>query len=267
MAVDDNSPNNGMPSDAALQEMLDDLLNAGDGGAENNAPASDAAAAPEGEEPGDHSKVELDIDDAPFLEEEEPKESQKQEAAAPALRETAADESEEEPGGLKGFLLRLRKDKKRLAMVSGAALFILLAPLAFLVLTGKKLEPAPEPPVQAQTPQPEPPKETLPQENRFIYQSAGFLVPVHGSEGELRFMRLRYTIVSESFNIFSELQHKSIAIRDAVYHYLSKKPLPYLSGEEQVKLLRSDLINVINQQLGADKITELNFEEYLITGG
>lgn len=281
MLDDDNSTNNsgnapeGPPSGRDLEALLDGLLaaetpdNGPDPGPEEAPPAaSDRGGFASGfgaDDPGEHPKVELDIDDAPFLEDEEPEPPAPREARPPALSEEAEDAAAK-AGGPQGFLQRLLKDKKRLALVAGAGLFILLAPLAFLLVSGKKTSPPPKAPEQAETPAPPSQPPTLP-ENRFVFAGGAFLVPLRGSEGELRFLHLRYTLVTESLQLFTELQQKSIPVRDAVYHYLSHKPLTLLVGEEQARLLRSDLINVINQQLSADKITELNFEEYLITGG
>ena len=275
-------------SDKALAEMLDGLLgteedsvpSAKPGLADTNddeeedrisrvlTPRQEAA-----EDAADSLKVELDIEDAPFLEEEEPEDAPQPEKSNPALQKNKAAQGEAEKKGLRGVLRKLLGNKKRLGLVAGAAIFLLLAPIGFLLLTNNRTALPPPEPAQSSAPPAAPekapeasPPPPLP-DRRYVFESAPYLVPLRGSEGEPRFLHLRYTVETENPSVFSELQARSIPIRDAVYHYLSKKPPTLLSNEEQVKLLRSDLINVINQLLGTDKITELNFQEYLITGG
>ena len=274
-------------SDKALAEMLDSLLDADEdsfppdkpGLADTNDEEEDRISRVLTPRPGasedaaDSRKVELDLEDAPFLEEEEPEDAPQPKKSSPALQANEAAQDETEKKGLRGFLQKLLGNKKRLGLVAGAAIFVLLAPVGFLLLSSDRADiPPPEPahssaspatPQAAPEPSPPPP---VP-DRRYVFESAPYLVPLRGSEGEPRFLHLRYTVETKNPNVFSELQMHGIPIRDAVYHYLSKKPPTLLSNEEQVKLLRSDLINIINQLLGTDKITELNFEDYLITGG
>mgnify|MGYP003623298850 CR=1 FL=1 len=170
------------PSNIELEEMLDGLLNAANdeenaGGmtfAERSAAGmgtngeSQKQEAAEDDEP-DQPKVELDLDDAPFLEEEEIIKPPIQEAhTRAALAANEENDQDEDPGGLRGFLLRLRKNKKRLAMASALAIFILAAPLVFLLLSGDKEAALPEQPNQAQAPQPPPTTPPAVLDNRFV---------------------------------------------------------------------------------------------------
>ena len=270
-------------SDKALAEMLDSLLDADEDGFAPDKPGlvdtddeedriSLVLTPRQGasEDAADSRKVELDIEGAPFLEEEEPEDAPQPKTSSPALQENEATRDEAEKEGRRGFLQKLFGNKKRLGLVAGAVVFVLLAPIGYLLISSDRSDPPPPEPVQNSVPPeaaPEPsPPPPLP-DRHYVFESAPYLVPLRGSEGEPRFLRLRYTVETESPNVFSELQTRGIPIRDAIYHYLSKRPPTLLSNEEQVNLLRSDLISIINQLIGTGKITELNFQEYLITGG
>lgn len=265
----------GPPSDERLERMLDSLLgpdmpDAPDVDPAHSSPFADPLP-PDGNGQPDQRKVELDIDDAPFLREKEERELSLPRMAEPALPEAATQEKEgedEEGRGLPGFLRRLSGHSKRLALAGGAVCLILLAPLVFLLVRGGEPAGQPAEAVQAQKAEPSLPAAPTPplQSARYVVQGSPYLVPLRGSEGEIRFLRLSYTLATGNTRLFAELRQKNIPIRDAVYQYLSKKHLPVSGGEEQMKLLRSDLIHVINQQISADKLDELNFEEYLVTG-
>jgi flagellar FliL protein len=88
-----------------------------------------------------------------------------------------------------------------------------------------------------------------------------------GSEGELRFLRASFAIPTENPMLFVELGTKDIAVRDAIYYYLRNKPLTFLADKDSREMLKNDLLSVINEHISSEKVTELFFEEYLITGG
>ena len=271
----DDAPSSGNSRPAgsgdAFDDILDDLVkNSGTAAAEKKSGSGPDTDNAQAESPKENeralTKVELDIDDAPFLEDEEEKEPDPGPGPAAEslpLAETAPEP--EEPTGFKKILSSLARDKKRLGAAVAVILVLLLSPLAYVFFSGQ--EKPPEPPVAAQPALPErqlppPPKPA----QRYVFEGAPYLVEHRGSEGELRFLKVRFTIATNSEPLFRELQHNNIILRDAVYHYLSNKPLSFLSDKQQIDVLRTDLISVINDHVTADKITELYFEEYLITG-
>ncbi len=240
-------------------------------GPENNATQS---ASPSAEKNAAAAKVELDLEDAPFLAEEAPPKPQPQQQATPPPAPGASGPAPPKASAVKRLLASLLANKKRLGMASAAALIILLAPLLFFLFTGPKAPSKPETaaaPAPAPAPSPTPPPapaepQGAPSSN-FLYKAEPFLVERRGSEGEIRFLRCRFTIPVNNERLFAEMQAKSIILRDAIYHYLSNKPLTLLSDKTQQDLLRSDLISIINEQVTADKIDELFFEEYFVSGG
>jgi len=220
----------------------------------------------DGEPSARRAKVELDIDDAPFLEEPEEEKPQEKNAEsekpAPAPQPKAA-----EAVSLTG-LQALLADKKKLAILGGGLFFVFVVlPLLLMVILREK-PPAPvvhEPEriVISGVPQ----REDAPAGPRFLYRLGGFFIEHRGSEGELRFLRASFAIPTDNPALFAELSAKDIVIRDAIFYYLHNKPLTFLAEQASRDLLKTDLISVLNDHLSSEKVQELFFEEYLVTGG
>ena len=202
-------------------------------------------------------KVELDIEDAPFLQEpDEPKPPVKEpEPPAP---------QEKKPPALKGRLAALLADKKRLAIIGGGLVLVLLAPVVVSLVLGGKSAPPPQEPVRKLVPD-EPVRENTPAGPKFLFKGEPFLIERRGSEGEIRFLRCRFSIPTDNPSLYGELQAKNIAVRDAIYYYLNNKPVTFLSDSTQTEVLKRDLISVINEHLTSEKIQELYIEDYLVT--
>ena len=228
--------------------------------------APSGGAHPTGETSPRGAKVELDIDDAPFL--EEPEEEKPQEKPAEAPKPVPAPTPKAAEAVPLTGLAALLGDKKKLALLGGGLAFVLIVlPLLLMLL----LREGPPPPVVHE---PErivvsgvPPREDAPPGPRFLYRLGGFFIEQRGSEGELRFVRASFAIPTDNSALFAELSVKDVVVRDAIYYYLRNKPLSFLAEQASRDLLRSELISVINEHIASEKVQELFFEEYLVTGG
>lgn len=212
-------------------------------------------------------KVELDIDDAPFLEEEEAPEEKPADEAAPDPLPAPPPEPKkaEAPGRLAAFFA----NKKRLYIIAGGLVLLLVTPLLLMVVLSGKKEPEAPPPVEPQriTAPAAPPREDAPAGPAFLYRADGFFVPLKGGEGEPRFLRCDFAVPTDNPQLFAELSAKNIAVRDSIYYYLSNKPLSFLTDQKSRQTLRLDLISVVNEHVSAEKIQDLYIENYLISGG
>lgn len=209
-------------------------------------------------------KVELDIEDAPFLQDpDEPKPPAK-EPAPPAPAEQAKAPEEKKPSALKLKLAALLANKKRLAIIGGGLVLVLLAPLVVSLFLSGKSTPPPQEPVRKLVPD-EPPRANTPAGPKFLFKAEPFLIERRGSEGEIRFLRCRFSIPTDNPVLYAELQAKNIAVRDAIYYYLNNKPVTFLSDSTQTEVLKKDLLSVINEHLTSEKIQELYIEDYLVT--
>ncbi len=231
-------------------------------------PDADAPAAPEtGKAPS--FKVELDLDDAPFLEEplEEPKKDAPPEPS-PTTPAVQKEKKKPEPkdGKLQRILARLKANKKKVIMAGGASGVLLIA--AFLVNTFlfSSAPPPPEPTGPKRVTVNTEPTPEAPQEPVYVVTWEPFLVEKRGSEGEVRFLYCQFSTPTKNPVLQSELLAKKIALRDAIYYYLRNKPLTFLTDASQQATLKQDIISVINEHVSSAKISELYFEEYVVRG-
>ncbi len=231
-----------------------------------------------------NAKVELDLDDAPFLEEEkEPEpEPEPEKTNGPAATAEAAPAS-----GLKGKLAALKakllalvesklgrfSPKQRKFILLGIlALVVLLIslPIVFILLSPPKA-PAP-PPVAAPVVEPQrivvpstPPELAAPVPFAHLYKLDPFWVEKRGTDGEVRFLTCRLTLPTNDPMLFSEFSAKLLTIRDSLYYYLYNRPVSLIDSPLKEKLLREDLISVLNEHLASGKLTEIYIEDYFVS--
>lgn len=200
-------------------------------------------------------KVELDLDDAPFLEEEEEVKPEPAKPAAPVDLESAP--KEKQPLG-----------KKKLIIIGAAALVLLLViglAVKFLFFKGKG-EPAAQHTEQtanataehdnATAPEPEKPEVQVRMEPFWVEQKAG--------PEEVRFLIVRILLGTKDPAIAKEFEMKLMSARNAVFYYLKNKDVHFLSDEENTEKLKAELLMVINQYVTDGKFDTLMFEEYVV---
>ncbi len=199
-------------------------------------------------------KVELDLEDAPFLEEEEEVKPEPAKPAAPVDLEAAP--KEKQPLG-----------KKKLIIIGAAALVLLLViglVVKFLFFKGKS-EPAAQHTEQtanatehdnATAPEPEKPEIQVRMEPFWVEQKAG--------PDEVRFLIVRILLGTKDPAIAKEFEMKLMSARNAVFYYLKNKDVHFLSDEENTEKLKAELLMVINQYVTDGKFDTLMFEEYVV---
>lgn len=210
--------------------------------------------------PGEGDKVELDLEDAPFLDEEEEEEEPEdlvvpEEGEAPDLEGPSID------------LDKMAARKKRLFMIIGAALGLLLI-LLILLIWSPWSEDEPE------IPEPEPQEEVEEEEQvveeeeptpqEFIVSWEPFWVEHRNDQGKVRFLVCKFSAPTDNEKLSWELKQKTVVLRDAIFYYLRNKNLTFLSDKENVELLKADLLSVINQYLTNGRLENLLIEEYLV---
>jgi len=203
---------------------------------------------------GASDKVELDLEDAPFLEEEE------EELPAPAQTTgLVLPESDEKPS-----LLELVKRHKFKVIGVGSVLFLLFL-VAFYFLFFRASAPAPdlaaEPQAATAEPAPEP-EEPAPAEHVVALEP--FWVEHHTDNGTIRFLHCRFSAATTDEKLAWEVGHKKIVLRDAIFYYLKNKDLTFLTDKNNVETLKKDLLSVMNQYLSTAQLDTLLIEEYLV---
>lgn len=198
-------------------------------------------------------KVELDLDDAPFLVDEEP-------APAAAEEIPTAPPPQELEGPVK---LPLWKKKK--VLFGGAGGLLLLIGLAVWWFFIRDVTPPPPPPPPVQEPQKpvEPPAPPPPRD--IFMEMAPFVVEKTDEKGITKVVSLKIKLVyKEDPRLASELQAKSFAVRDGLYYNLKNKAFANLTDKDSVEQLRDELRGVVNNYLNTGQIEQVLFEEMLV---
>ncbi|MBU1230732.1 MAG: flagellar basal body-associated FliL family protein [Proteobacteria bacterium] len=198
-------------------------------------------------------KVDLDLDDAPFLEDEE---EVKPEPVKPkeTIKLAAADEEIPAP-----------KDKKKLIIIGAAALVLVLAlalAAKFLFFKGKSVPPA-EKPHQAAV-QDNKTEAAAPLPPEVLVRLEPFWVEQKGEGDEIRFLIARILLSTHDQTVAKELTGRLLQARNAVFYYLKNKDVQYLTDEKNTEKLKSELLLVINQYVTDGKFETLMFEEYVV---
>ena len=206
-------------------------------------------------------KVDLDLDDAPFLEDEPEEAAPEPEPEAPPLDEPAPEEAKP-------------ASKKRLILIVAALVLLLAAGGAAFFLLRKKPPPplvkepeppapvqeAPVPPPMPPEPPPMPPK---PKEERIV-KLAPFLVDVTDAQGHTHFLNIRFAAATYEASAELEFKRNRIVVRDAVYYYLKNKPLEFYTDKNNADVIKKDVLSVINQFVGAQPLDNLLIEDLLV---
>ena len=214
------------------------------------------AASAFGKEEG---KVELDLDDSPFLEDDEP-EPEPQKTSAPP-QESNAPAQEARPS----VKDRLSANKKKVIMAAGAALLLFGAAMVVNVsiLPTKDMPPPPPPEPEKAAPAPAPPQPPVPPPVMTL-QWEPFWVELKDTEGDSRFLTLRFSIPTENPALYGEMSGKIFILRDAVFYYLRNQPIISLKDDARVQAFKSDLLTVMNEHLGSGKVSEILIQEYFV---
>ncbi len=191
-------------------------------------------------------KVELDLDDAPFLTE--------QESPPPAKKEDAP--------------LQVAADappnkKNKLILIAGAAtLVVVLAAAAavwwFVLRTPPPPPPEPVKPEVIVVPTPKTPTA----KPDSVKELAPFVIPRQTAKGA-RFLICKFSTVSQSPRVGMEIDQKLIPLRDALYYYLSSKTDAFLLDPASAPTIKKDLSGVLNDYLTQGRIDDILFESYL----
>jgi flagellar protein FliL len=197
-------------------------------------------------------KVELDLEDAPFLEEEEEVKPQQSLPTEPV----GLGAEEKKTSGL---------DRKKKLMILGAVGLILLiaAAVTIKVLYFKgTAAPLPakhaaaEPGASNATEKPELPELPVHLEPFWVEQK--------GEGDEIRFLTVRMMLTTRDPAVVRDIQMKLLPARNAIFYYLKNKDVQFLADEKNAEKLKSELLLVINQYVTDGKFDNLMFEEYVV---
>ncbi len=195
-------------------------------------------------------KVELDLDDAPFLQAEEPADAPVPRDADPPATSDAPDAA---PGG-----------KRKKLLILGAAAGVLLLVAAAAVWWFVFRTPPPPPP---EAPKPEvvvvpstPPAQSAPE---IIKEFAPFVVPTQDAQDGTRFLVCKFSAIIRNEGTGREMDEHMLSLRDAIYYYLRSKESAFLMDAHNGPEIKKDLLGVLNDYMTQGKIEDILFESYL----
>ena len=218
-------------------------------------------------------KVELDLDDALFLEFEE-----KEEEAETTPVESLPEPEESAPPSEQPET-PARKNRKKLWIFGIAAGLCLLLGAGGSYFFMKSDPPVPgeqtstdaESTQEPQTPQdsapaqvdsPEKAQAQKPEEIQ-AYSLEQFQIE-YNLEGKIRFLTCRFSIPDTTPIMRAEILAKRVLIRDGIYRYLKNSPLFFLDTPQESEKLKTDITTVINQTLKSGQVSEILLEEYVV---
>lgn len=197
-------------------------------------------------------KVELDLDDAPFLEEEEEVKEEPAKLAPPVSLE--AGKEEKAPLG-----------KKKLIIIGLAALVVLIAAILTVNILFFKRKTAPvEPPADQAAASEANATATEPEKPEIQVRMEPFWVEQKDGPEEVRFLIVRMLLGTRDPSIAKEFEAKLMPVRNAVFYYLKNKDVQFLTDEQNTEKLKAELLMVINQYVTDGKFDTLMFEEYVV---
>jgi flagellar FliL protein len=204
-------------------------------------------------------KVQLDIDDAPFLREKEPEKPpsppppQDDKSDAPLEVSAPPDEG-----------AAARKKKKRI-IIGAALLVLLLAGGGGTWWFALRTPPPPPPAPQVVVVPSDLPKDSAPAD--FLIPIAPFWLELSGDsprdKDKIFFLVCKFTALSKSEAALQEAQNKAVLIRDALYFYLKNKNYEFLTNPGNTQVIKEDLTSVINGYLTGGKVDDVLFERYV----
>ncbi len=194
-------------------------------------------------------KVELDLDDAPFLQTEE------KTPAKTEVPDDLEDRSEDE---------EKRKRRKKLILLSAliGGIILILAVVAIWWFFFRAPPPAP-----LSAPEPEVivvPSTPAPTEDQdIVSEFSPFIVPTTGPDGKTGFLICRFSAISKDQVVNKEVQQQLLPLRDAIYYYLRSKDNAFLADARNAPEIKRDLLSVFNDYLTQGKLEDIVFESYL----
>ena len=213
-------------------------------------------------------KVELDLDDAPFLEEEELPDAPPEENPAAGSREAAPKpESAAKAQSLTDRLLARLPARRKKAALAGAVLFVLAATgagVTFFFSGASRTQPPPQVAERRIVVPDKPPPLPAATSAKHTLKWDDFWVEQKDAEGNIRFLICTFAVPTDSDSLLAEMQGKKLLLRDAVFYYLRNRPLTMLTGKDAESTLKKELMTVFNEHVATGKVEDIYIEQYLI---
>jgi len=199
-------------------------------------------------------KVDLDLDDAPFLEDEDEEEEEIafEEEETPLLAE---------PEDATGFDFKALLGNKVFLIFSGVVLILIIVIIFLLLREPEAPPPPPPPPIEKTQKEVAPEVEETPE---ILIRLDPFLIEQRDKDNKIRFLEVRVVVSTLEDGLARQFKQETYTIRNALYYYLKNKDLQFLSDKKNSDKLKKELLAIINQYMGFGQFETLLFERYLV---
>ena len=204
-------------------------------------------------------KVELDLDDAPFLEEEEEEEVEETQESEPSPPEVDTQPEKKEETKPIPFW-----KKKWFIILFVLVVIALAAAIYFFVFRSSTAPSEPAQPEVVKKKQPSPPKPPPPPPpEEIIIPFEPFWVELK-FKNQTKFLYCKFQFSTTNDKLTWEIKRKQIILRDAIYYYLKNKDFMFLNSKKNGERLKKDILTVVNQYLNNGQLENILIEEYVI---
>ncbi len=192
-------------------------------------------------------KVQLDIDDAPFLME------LPDDVPAPAVKEEA--EVEEAP----------KKSRKKLFIILGIVLaLIVTAGLVYYFFLAPEPEPTGLEPIVIVVPSTQPDSTITASPVEKIVELEPFWVPIKDESGKSRFAKFTFVLSTYDDTAYQEITQQTIKVRDTIYYYLINRPYGYLIDAKNLPTIREELVTALQKDTIKGSLNNLYFNSVMV---
>lgn len=205
-----------------------------------------------------NQKVQLDIEDAPFLldTEEEAVPLKETEEISHSLTHTLPNEQDQDS------ILRRKKLRKQKIAVIILTIFIIVIAIGWFLFF-QDVPPLEEPilpePTIVIVPSVE--KVTGPQEYKITFEPFTVAQP---SGNSVKFLEATFVGISKDEKVIKESKSKELVLRDAIYYYLSNKTHGHLIDPKNALVIKQDLLDIVNGYLISGKMEDILLENYIV---
>ncbi len=190
-------------------------------------------------------KVQLDIDDAPFLMD------LPEDIPPPAVQE---EKEEETP----------KKSRKKLFLLIGIALVLLALAggLAYYFFFTPSEPTGLEPIILVVPSNPEDNTASAPAEQ--VVELEPFWVPVVDENGKTRFAVFTFVLSTYDTTAYEEITQQTIRVRDTIYYYLTTRPYDYLVNARNLPVIREEIVNALQKDTLKGRLNNLYFDSIMV---
>lgn len=194
-------------------------------------------------------KVELDLDDAPFLQAED------KSLPTPTHADVVPDAPEDETD-------KARRKKKIRILIAGGVGLLLVGAAAVWWFFFRAPPPAGSPGLEPEViVVPSTPANVAPSE--IVRPFAPFIIPLKEPDGATHFLVCKFSALTKDANINREVDQQRVALRDAIYYYLKSKDSSFLLNARNGPEIKKELLSIFNDYLTQGQLEDILFESYL----